>query len=174
MWEPSLSRRWAEERGFSMVTESFFQGWHAWVVLAVVLWIVEIFGTGFVLGIFGLGCLVAAFISAQDQPFAFQLLGFGLSSLVLFFTVRPFMLHHFHRHSPEKETNVDALTGKEGVVVERIDPERGEGRVKVGGEEWKASTSDRHVLEPGSPVVVDVVEGCTLYVTPLETNQTRT
>ncbi len=59
-------------------------------------------------------------------------------------------------------SNVDSLLGQKVLVLEAVDP-RQAGRVKAGGEEWRAVTyGDR--LEKESWVLVEKVEGTSLVV----------
>lgn len=67
-------------------------------------------------------------------------------------------------------TNVDALLEKTGLVTERIDGLAGTGRVKVGGEDWRADAVDDSTIETGSRVRVVRIEGITLKVQPEERN----
>ena len=64
-------------------------------------------------------------------------------------------------HSDSKKTGTAALMGEEGIVVETITRIEG-GRVKVGGEVWKAKSDE--TIEKDLLVVVTGVEGVTLNV----------
>ena len=60
-------------------------------------------------------------------------------------------------------TGVEALIGQTGLVVERISPFTG-GRVYLKGELWKAFDSEGGTLEENTPVVIEKIEGVSLYV----------
>ena len=62
----------------------------------------------------------------------------------------------------EAKTNVDAIIGREGVVIEGI-AKNSPGRVKVGNEEWLASAEED--FAEGVEVIVTAVRGATLIVT---------
>ncbi|HEY31627.1 MAG TPA: NfeD family protein [Dehalococcoidia bacterium] len=62
----------------------------------------------------------------------------------------------------ESKTNVDAIIGREGVVVKSI-AKNSSGRVRVGSEEWLASAEED--FDEGAEVVVTAVRGATLIVT---------
>jgi len=64
-------------------------------------------------------------------------------------------------------TNVDALVGQKGKVTEDFDPTMKLGRVSVGGDDWRAETTDNEVLQRGAVVKVLRVESNTLIVTPI-------
>ena len=66
---------------------------------------------------------------------------------------------------PNRATNIDAVIGRKGLVMESIVPHSA-GRVRVGDEVWRAVLADESAapLETGATVVVDSVEGVTLRV----------
>lgn len=66
-------------------------------------------------------------------------------------------------------TNVDAVIGKTGLVLETVDNIRGTGRVKLGGMEWSARSTEGTSIEEGTLVKVDRVEGVKVFVTRVDT-----
>ena len=114
--------------------------WHIWIIAGLVLWIVEIFTPGFVVGVFGAACLIVAPFAGAGIPFKMQLLVFGIATAVMSLTVRPLILKHFYGREAKVKTNVDALVGKSGMVMEVIDNASGTGRARIGGEVWRAVT----------------------------------
>ncbi len=139
--------------------------WHIWVIAGLVLWITEIFMPGaFITGIFGTACLIAAPFAGMGMSFKFQLFVFAAATGVIALAIRPFVMRHFYRPDIKSETNVDALIGKYGLVTEEIDDMAGTGRVKIGGEDWRAVTSDEMRLAIGQKVIIRGVEGCKVIV----------
>ena len=61
------------------------------------------------------------------------------------------------------KTGVQALIGQTGIVVEKISPFTG-GRVYFKGELWKAFDADGGTLEENTPVLIERIEGVSLYV----------
>lgn len=61
----------------------------------------------------------------------------------------------------KSKTNVDAISGRTGVVVQDI-ARNVDGRVKVGNEDWKARAEED--LKKGQEVVVTGINGVTLTV----------
>ena len=89
----------------------------------------------------------------------FQLVGFIGGTLVGLGLLRPLFLRRLSTNA--EPSNVDALIGKHGRVVEAIAP--GEiGRVKVQNEEWRARSDQ--AIDAGQPVTVQAVSGNTLEV----------
>lgn len=138
--------------------------WYIWIISAVGLFIAEIFTPGFLLACFGVASLVTGLLSFLGVGLQAQIVTFSVSTLVVFFGIRPVFLKYF---DASIRTNVDALIGKTGRVTERIDPETNSGRVIVGGEDWKGALIGERIIEVGEEVTVIRVEGAKVFVKPL-------
>ncbi len=145
--------------------------WHTWIVIAVVLFILEIFTPGFILACFGFGSLAGGLMDYLGLGFAYQILAFSIVSIALFYTIRPFVKKHLYKSGEQVKTNVDALVGQIGIVDEKIDPIEHTGRVDVGGDNWKALSIDDSVIDKGRKVEVKKVEGIKVFVAPYKTKQ---
>lgn len=138
--------------------------WHLWTIAGVILFILEIFVPGFVVACFGVGCLLTAIPAALGVSLELQVLVFAAGSLATFFAARPLMIRSMRAGADDLKSNIDALSGKPGRVVEGIDPATDAGRVKVGGEDWRAVAEDGQAVEAGATVVVVKVDGAKLIV----------
>lgn len=138
--------------------------WQTWVVAGVILLIFEVFMPGFVTGCFGVGCFAAALASYFGFGYIVQTIVFCIVSLGLFLTIRPIVRKHLYNTGDTAKTNVDALIGLVGLVDETIDPDGDSGRVKVGGDDWRAVSLDDVLIEKGKKVVVKKVEGTKVFV----------
>ncbi|MCD6379248.1 NfeD family protein [bacterium] len=138
--------------------------WLIWVVVAVVLFILEIFTPAFVLACFGIGCLVAGLAAYFSAGVVIQVVTFSLFTVVVFFGIRPFVLKFLFRRKLDIKTNVDALAGKSGFVIEKIAAGENTGRVNVQGEDWRGVSIDDTVIEKGEKIIVKSVEGTKLFV----------
>jgi len=78
--------------------------------------------------------------------------------------IRPIVLKHINKNKEKAKTNVDALIGQTGMVTEAIDSSKGMGYVKVGGETWRAVTSDDTYVGEGERVRIKDIEGCKVIV----------
>jgi len=145
--------------------------WHMWVIAGLVLWIIEIFTPGFVVGVFGAACFIVAPFAAADVTFKMQLLIFGISTGVMSLGIRPLVLKHFYAREAKIKTNIDALVGKTGPVTEVIDNALGSGRARIGGEVWRAVTSDDSRIEVGQKVTVREIDGCKIVVEATEAKE---
>lgn len=142
------------------------ENWQIWLIAGIVLFIIEIFTPGFVLACFGLACLVASLVALSGFGIKLQLLFFSISSLLIFWQVRPFFVKYLDTSKDKIKTNVDALIGKKGLVSERIDPNTNRGRVIINGEDWRGVSTDESVIEAGAKITVVKVEGTKLFVRP--------
>ncbi|MDY4609525.1 MAG: NfeD family protein [Sphaerochaetaceae bacterium] len=136
--------------------------WAIWIIAGVALCIAEMFTPGFFLASCGIGAIGAGIATACHLPFVWQLVIFCIVTILAFILLRP-LLKKFHKLDGAV-SGVDALVGKEALVVQGIDNLKGEGRVKIGGEDWKALSVDDLPIERGATVVVHHVSGVTAYV----------
>ncbi len=141
--------------------------WMVWLIVAITFFIVEIFTPGFVIACLGIGALGAAVVALLGVSLTGQLIGFAVAALGAFLIIRPLYFRYLVHDSPSVQTNVQALVGRKGIVVEAIEPLAQHGRVKIGGEDWKASTADEQPVAQGQLVRVLRVEGATLIVEPI-------
>ena len=133
--------------------------WLIWLSAGIILAILEVFTPGFFIVGIGVSLVITALPAALGLPFWVQLLVCGVMILIFFLLVRPLVMKI--PHSDSKKTGTAALIGEEGIVVETITRIEG-GRVKVGGEVWKAKSDE--MIEKDKVIVVTSVEGVTLNV----------
>ena len=143
------------------------EDWLIWFLAAIVLVVAEMFITpGFWLACLAVGCVAAGLLGLV--PFAgiaLQTIAFAVASVASMISLRPVMLRRFQLGpGAGVRTGVDALPGKRGVVLERIDPVSRQGRVKVEGEDWRGASVDDTPIEAGARITVIQVDGTTLVV----------
>jgi membrane protein implicated in regulation of membrane protease activity len=140
--------------------------WLIWFLSAIVLIVAEMFTPGFWLACLAVGCVAAGLVGLI--PFAgltLETVAFAATSLASMIGLRPIMLRRFQLGpGAGVRTGVDALLGKRGVVLERIDPVSRLGRVKVEGEDWRGVSVDDTPIEAGARVTIIQVDGTTLVV----------
>ena len=136
--------------------------WQVWAVIAILGLILELSSGDFFIICFAIGACGAAVVS----PFAniyVQIGVFALVTALSIFQVRPFALRYLHRADDDRVSNVDALPGQTGRVSQTI-PADGFGRVAVGGDDWKAVSTDHTELPVGTPVRVVACESIVVTV----------
>lgn len=138
-----------------------------WAVLLIAFIWVEASTVGLVSVWFAAGSLAAGIASLLGAEIWLQVvLFFGVSGVPLLL-LRPIAKKHF---TPKlTKTNVDAVIGSIGKVLKRIENDAAEGQVKLGAMEWTARSTSGDVIEEGTLVRVDRIEGVKVYVSPVET-----
>ena len=137
-----------------------------WFVLMCVFLAMEASTVSLVSVWFAAGSLSALVVSLLSGPEWLQILVFFVVSIVTLASLRPILRKYF---TPKlHKTNVDAVVGASGKVVEAIDNIQSAGRVKIGGMEWAARSSDGEAIPVGTIVAVDRIEGVKVFVSKQE------
>ena len=134
-----------------------------WVVAALVLFIVEMFTSGFAVICLAIGALGGAAASLLDWSLEIQLLVFAVVSFVALIAVRPILKRLFFSKGEKVQTNVDAIIGKRGVVCAEIEADDDNGRVMIDGLDWRAKSDNNEPLPVGTKV--EVVERDSVILT---------
>ena len=137
-----------------------------WIILAIIFLAVE-FGTVALISLWFVGGSVAALaVCLLGGPLWLQVLVFGLISLALLLLVRPFLKKYI---DPKKvRTNVDAMRGRQAVLLETVDNLAATGSLELSGVVWTARSADGSVIPAGTVVTVQGVEGVKLLVLPVK------
>ncbi|MDV9176900.1 NfeD family protein [Streptomyces sp. W16] len=137
--------------------------WVWWLVGAAALGIPLVVTAMPEFGMFGVGAVAAAVTAGIGGDIVVQVLVFVVVSVALIAVVRPIATRH-RSTLPQLATGIDALKGKQAVVLERVDGSGG-GRIKLAGEVWSARSLDAdRAYEPGQEVDVVEIEGATAIV----------
>ncbi len=137
-----------------------------WFILLVVFLLAESITVTLISTWFAAGALAAMIVSLLGGPLWLQGAVFFVVSIALLLALRPVLQKHI---KPKLvKTNVDSVIGAQGVVTARIDNIRYAGQVKLGAMEWTARSTSGEVLEEGTLIRVDRVEGVKVFVTPAE------
>lgn len=126
-----------------------------WVVWAIVMFcclILELSSGDFFITCFAIGAFVSIFTSFL-LPFWAQVLIWALFSILSIWLIRPRLIERLHKSGDNRISNIDALIGRVGTVIEPIEP-GGSGYVKVDGDEWKAVTNETELISKGQKVEI--------------------
>ncbi|WP_329298880.1 NfeD family protein [Streptomyces sp. NBC_00659] len=138
---------------------------------AWVWWLVGAAGLGIPLvvtampefGMLSVGAVAAAVAAGLGGGVVIQVLVFVVVSVALIAVIRPIAARH-RAQRPELATGIDALKGRQAIVLERVDSS-GAGRIKLGGEIWSARALDgAQAYEVGQEVDVVDIDGATAIV----------
>lgn len=114
-------------------------------------------------GMFAVGAVAAAVTAGLGAGIVVQVLVFVAVSVALIAVVRPIAARH-NAQRPQLATGIDALKGRQAVVLERVDGS-GDGRIKLAGEIWSARALDAgQAYEVGQEVDVVDIDGATAIV----------
>lgn len=137
--------------------------WQIWIVAAMVLFIAELFTPGFFTAGIGMGCLAAGMAHVMGWAIEVQITALVTVTIVVFLTLRPLFLKYLDSETGIT-TNTEALIGKQGYVLEKIDLSAHSGRIIVGGEDWKAVSIDDEVIKERARIEVVRIDGTHLIV----------
>ena len=140
-------------------------GWLWWIGAALALGILEMLSLDLVLAMFAGGAIAGAIAYWLGASVSVQFIVAALTSVVLLFTLRPWLLRHLRARMPLVETNAAALVGRDAVVVSTVTVEGG--RVKLNGEVWSARADAAQAIPPGTEVRVSRIDGATAVVVPV-------
>ncbi|MEW2253584.1 MULTISPECIES: NfeD family protein [unclassified Streptomyces] len=136
--------------------------WVWWLVGAAALGIPLVVTAMPEFGMLAVGAVAAAAVAGFGLGVVAQVLVFLAVSVALIAVVRPIAARH-SRQRPQLATGVDALKGRQAVVLERVDASGG--RIKLAGEVWSARALDTgRAYEVGQEVDVVDIEGATAIV----------
>ncbi|MFE8926186.1 NfeD family protein [Streptomyces rochei] len=137
--------------------------WVWWLVAAAALGIPLVVTAMPEFGMLAVGAVAAAGASGFGADLVVQVLVFVIVSVALIAVVRPVAARH-RSQRPQLATGVDALKGRQAVVVERVDGSEG-GRIKLAGEIWSARALDTaRAYEAGEEVDVVDIDGATAII----------
>ncbi|MFI9201033.1 NfeD family protein [Streptomyces sp. NPDC053048] len=136
--------------------------WVWWLVAAVGLGIPLVVTAMPEFGMLAVGAVAAAVTAAVGGGTVAQFVVFAAVSVALIAVVRPIANRQRSRR-PELASGIEALKGRQAVVLERVDGSGG--RIKLAGEIWSARSLDTdRAFEAGEQVDVVEIDGATAVV----------
>ena len=133
-----------------------------WLALIVLFLVAEGASAAITSIWFAVGSMVALIAALLGAGVWLQIGIFAVVSVGCLLALQPLLKKYIN---PRKtNTDVDALIGKQAVVLERIDNLSGVGRVKIGGMEWSARSATGEPIEKDTVVVVEKIEGVKVFV----------
>jgi membrane protein implicated in regulation of membrane protease activity len=108
------------------------------------------------------GAVAGAAAAGLGGGIVAQVISFVVVSVALLVFVRP--IAYRNRQHAGQRSGVDALKGRQAVVLERVDG-GSDGRIKLAGEVWSARSLEAgRVFDPGQQVDVVEIDGATAVV----------
>ena len=138
-----------------------------WFVLLLIFLIVEAACPIHLVSIwFAAGSLVAMIVSFLGGPVWLQITLFVVVAGAMVALLWPFIRKFLNPKLVK--TNVDAIIGSRGIVTETVDNTAAAGRAKIGPMEWTVRSTSGDVIQVGTVVTVDRIEGVKAFVSPAE------
>ncbi len=136
-----------------------------WAVLAALAFVGELLSVSFFLLFFSLGAVAGLIVASLGLGIAAQAVAFVAASALSMAILRPALMHRISFRGSERYESRNAVTGKSGVVTDRIEP-GGSGTVRIGsGDFWTArSVYPGQGIEAGARVRVLDTDGITALV----------
>ncbi len=147
------------EQLIELLQPETLMSWEFWIVASAILVVAEFLTAGFLLGAFVPGTLLSAVLAAFGVGMDGQLWGFILGTMVGLIVLRPIVVRRSKLGGVP--SNVEALKGQSAIVTEAISPPS-LGRIKIRGEEWRASAEEG--FETGAEVRIVTIDGNTVHV----------
>ena len=141
---------------------SILAPWAFWLVIAGILFVVEICTVSFFAFWPGIGALAASVCSLFTDNIVIQSAVFVVVSTIMILFMKPLARKLFK--TKDVKMNNKALVDKNGIVIQEIDNLNSKGQVKVSGELWSAISEDDEVIEKGATVLIKDVKGVKLVV----------
>lgn len=140
-----------------------------WAVLAVAAFVGELLSVSFFMLFFSLGAVVALGLAFAGFGLVIQGVGFVVATALSMVVLRPALLNRLALGGGEGYRGHGGVTGKDGVVLDVIEP-GGSGTVRIGvGEFWTArSLYPGERIDPGTRVRVLDTDGLTAVVEAVE------
>jgi membrane protein implicated in regulation of membrane protease activity len=144
--------------------------WIFWLGLILLFVVIEMLTLEFTFLMIAIGSLGGLIAGVFGAPWYLQIVVAGILSLLLLLTLRPPLLRLLKRGGDPTKSNVDALLGLEGLVVDQVTSTAGQVKL-ANGDIWTARVSpltENRELRRGERVLVTAIDGATAVVVPAE------
>lgn len=136
-----------------------------WLAAFIIFLLYEIVTLGLTSIWFAGGALAAFIVALCKGNLFIQIFVFLIVSFALLFTLRPFASKYFNKS--RQKTNLDAIIGRQAVVIKEIDNLKGTGEISLSGQIWTARSEDDNVIEEHAKVEIVLIEGVKAIVKKL-------
>lgn len=133
-----------------------------WLVLLVLFLMMEASTVALVCLWCAFGALAASVASVCGAEVWLEVVLFLAVTVITLAALRP-VLKRFINPKLVK-TNLDAIIGSSGLVLDTIDNLQSTGKVKLGAMEWTARSTDGNPIEKDTVIEVDRIEGAKVFV----------
>lgn len=140
--------------------------WQAWLGLAIVLGVAEMFSLDLIMIMLATGAVVGVVAAVLGAPVVIQVLAVAAASTAALALVRPSLVKRIHG-GPDLQLGHGKLVGQRALVTQDITSNNA-GRIRLAGETWSAQPYDEHLsIAAGETVEVLEIRGATAIVHPV-------
>jgi len=138
------------------------QLWTIWEIIGISFLIAEMFTpTTFLAGL-GIGAIITGLCTWLGCGIFIQLSIFAIVSILFSIYLRPMFKNILF--SSKTLTNFSIYEDKQAKVIQTINNNQNQGRIRVFDEEWEARSIDNTIIEENSIVKIKYINSMTMYV----------
>ncbi len=138
--------------------------WVVWLVLIALFIVIEMFTLEFTCLMLALASAAGLIVSLTGAEFWLQVVIAAVIAVLLILFLKPPLLARLAKNADPAKSNVDALIGMHGMVIETVTTTAGQVKLQ-NGDLWTARTGYQ-MLSPQTPVVVSSINGAVAVVVP--------
>lgn len=140
--------------------------WYVWIIVAIVLFIVEVLTQILWALCLGIGALAAMAAALAGVSTVWQVIIMAVVGILVYVIALPrFRNFHNKQSLHEARTGMDALLGRRAIVTEEIRPGQA-GRARIDGDNWQViAPGVETAIHRGTEVVVTGYDSIILTVT---------
>ena len=136
--------------------------WSIWLILCGIFLLTEIFTVSFLLFWPGIGAFLAFCAELLGFSVPVQIAIFVISTTLMVVFMKPIVKKFFK--TKDTPMNSDSLIGKKALVIKEIDNLQNKGQIKFNGQLWSAVSENSDIIEEGSNVIIQKIDGVKLIV----------
>lgn len=136
--------------------------WAVWLILCGIFLLAEIFTVSFLLFWPGIGAFLAFGCELLGFPIGVQIAVFVISTTLMIIFMKPLVKKFFK--TKDVPMNANSLIGKHALVTKEINNLQNKGQIKFNGQLWSAINEDSEIIEEGSDVIIQKIDGVKLIV----------
>ena len=131
--------------------------WIGWLVLIGIFLVIEMFTLEFTFLMLAVGAVFGLGAGLLGAELWLQLVVAAIAALALIFLLRPPLLRRLHRGEDKTLSNIEALIGMSGIVLETVTATAGQAKL-ANGDIWSARSA-HFAIPPATPVTVSAIRG---------------
>lgn len=139
--------------------------WVGWLVLIALFLVIEMFTLEFTCLMLAIASGFGLVISFTGAALWLQVVIAAVVAILLIAFLKPPLFARLSKNADPAKSNLDALIGMHGMVVETVSTTSGQVKLQ-NGDTWTARTGYQP-LSPQTPVVVSTINGAIAVVVPV-------